>query len=328
MKLFDKVKKTAKTIYRTSMGKNMITFCIFLAIASIFWIMTALNDEVQRSFTVPIQFQHIPKGVTLLNTAPIEVTVSMKNKGRAFLKYDWSEVPVLKINFNDFSNTKNNRIVINEQRLSSLIRGIFGNETDVISIRPDSISLFYTTLPGEKLPIHVAIDARTDPQYIVFGDYKLSTDSVMVYSVRGLPSNVVALNTQNVSLRNLNDSTTVEVPIEIPRGCRVEPPYVEVTIPVQPLVVKHKELPIKLINTPGGENVITFPSMVKVSYLIPKTLYNESAASLNAIVNYYDIDHEKPTVDVTIKNIPDYYRGVSVKPEEVEYIIEHKTPKP
>lgn len=326
MKLLEDFRQKAKRIYRTSMGKNMATYLIFIAVASIFWIFTALNDEVQRSYTIPVSFQNVPKGTTLLNTAPVEVTVSVKNKGRSLVRFDWSKMPVMKINFNDFSVAKYNRIVINEQRLSSMVRNVFGNETEVLSIRPDSISLYYTTLPGEKLPIHVNIDARTDPQYIIFGDYKLSTDSVMVYSVRGLPQRVVSLNTQNVSLRNLNDSTTVDVPIEIPRGCRVEPPYVKVTIPVQPLVVKSKELPVKVTNIPSGENVITFPSMVKMNYLIPKNLYKETGVTPSVIVNYNDIDRSKSAVGVTMQNIPDYYRGVTVKPDEVEYIIEHKTP--
>ena len=313
-----------KCVITGSSRKNILTYLIFLAIATVFWVFTALNDEVQRTYTVPVKFQSVPPGVTLLNSAPIEINVAVKNKGRSLLRFDWTENQVINVNFRDFDNVENNRIVVNEQRLSGLVRNIFGNETEVIAVRPDSISLYYTTRPGEKLPVHVNIDARTAPQYTIYGNYRISTDSVTVYSIRGVPSSVVALSTQNVSLRDLTDSTSIEVPIEIPRGCRVEPPTVKVTIPVQPLVIKSRDITIRPVNVPRGTRMLTFPSVVKMSYLVPKNLYSEPVTPPTATVNYNDVADGRTTIPVTLGNIPDYYRGISASPDEVEYIIEHK----
>lgn len=317
------IRDRIKGIYATAQGRNIATFSVFLLIAAVFWFLTALDDEVQQSYEIPIVLNNVPDGVTLLNNAPLKTNVVVKNRGRSLLQFDWGRKPSINVNFDDFNQESQSCLMITEQRLGSMIRNIFGNETDVISLRPDSIKINYTTRPGERMPIHVNIDAQTDPQYIIYGNMLFSTDSATVYSVHGMPSNVLTLNTHKISLRNLSDSTTIDVPIEIPAGTRVEPSSIKVTIPVQPLVMKKRTLTIKTLNVPAGRRMITFPTSVEVSYLLPQNFYKEPVSNISATVNYHDIDTDSEQVPIIIRNIPDYYRGVTVKPDKVEFLIEH-----
>lgn len=317
------IRNKIKQNYATARGRNIATFAIFLLIAAVFWFLTALNDEVQRSYEIPIVLENVPEGITLLNNAPLKANVVVKNRGRSLIQFDWGKKPTININFDDFNHSSQSRVVISEQRLGSMVRNIFGNETDLISLRPDSINLYYTSRPGERLPIHVNIDAQTDPQYIIYGNMQYSADSATVYSVHGLSSKILTLNTHKISLRNLSDSTTIDVPLEIPAGTRVEPSVIKVTIPVQPLVMKKRMLSIKTLNVPAGRRMITFPSSVEISYLIPQNFYKEPTSNISATVNFRDIEAGSEQIPVSIKNIPDFYRGLAAKPDKVEFLIEH-----
>ncbi|MBO5779664.1 MAG: YbbR-like domain-containing protein [Muribaculaceae bacterium] len=312
-----------ENIRATSRGRNILTYFVFVLIAASFWVLTMLNDEVQRNYIVPIEFTNMPENVTLLHQGDVTASVIVRNKGRSLVRYDWGISPTLRLNFADFKSADNNKLEISEQLLLNLLRNRFGSTSEIVSVRPDSIVVNYTTRPGDKLPVVVNVDALSAPQYIVHGALGLSSDSVTVYSRKGLPSRIISINTEKISLRGLTDSTTIEVPLEAPAGALVVPPTIKVTIPVQPLISKKRTVPVKARNVPYGSKMLIFPPNVEVSYLLPMNMYNDDYEAPTASVDYRDTHSGENKVPVTVGNIPDFYRGVSVNHTEVEYIIEH-----
>lgn len=312
----------------TERGRSIVTFVVFLVIATIFWFMMTLNEVVQREYKLPVTITGIPAGTTLITNPPRYIEVSVKDKGRALVKYDWGTPPAITLRYSDFQSISDSKIVINREMIANNIRNFFGSGCDIASIRPDSISLYTTTRPGDKLPIFLDVDARTEPQYVVYGPMVSSADSATVYSLHGIPTSMVVLHTEQISLRELTDTTTVDVRISAPAGARVEPASVKVTIPVEPLVSKKRILPITYVNVPHGINVLTFPAQVDLNYLVPMSMFNNDNASPAAVVDYRTIKPGSPTVDVTIANIPDYYRSVHPVPAAVECLVEHNAASP
>jgi len=68
--------------------------------------------------------------------------------------------------------------------------------------------------------------------------------------------------------------------------------------------------------------MVTFPSMVDVTYLLPKSMYNQDSAPMKAFVKYsWDVASSK-SLAVEVSQMPQYYRVVSVSPERVDYVLE------
>ena len=131
------------------------------------------------------------------------------------------------------------------------------------------------------------------------------------------------VSTEHISLRNLTDTTTVEIPLQSPPGTRVEPSTVSVTIPVEPLVAKKRILPIQIINAPKNASVHIFPANIELSYLVPMSMFKNDAATPVAVIDYRAIDFNSTSAKVNITQIPDYYHNIDCSPAEVEYLIEH-----
>lgn len=318
--IFEKI----TTISKTARGKNILTFLIFLLISTLFWFMMVLNDDVQRDYKVKLEIEDLPDNVTILTKLPENIDVSVIGKGRSFIKFDWGAAdPILRVKYSDLADRGDNRMALSEQNLSSAVRDIFGTATQVSSTKPDSLSLKYTTRPGDKLPLFVNLDVQASPEYIIYEKPIVDVDSVYVYSVRGIPSSVISVRTEQMSLRNLSDTTIVDARVIAPAGTRVVPETVSVTIPVQPLVSKSQTVDIKVVNVPRGWSLLTFPSAVQISYLLPMSLYSSDYYSPNAVVDYLDINPSRSSVTVDIQGVPDYYRSVMVNPSSVEYVIDH-----
>lgn len=303
-------------------GRSIFTFLIFLLISTIFWFLMTLNETIQRDYRLPVEISDIPAGTTFITRPPQYIDVSVKDKGRALIKYDWGNPPKVRIKYQDFISKGDNRIVINQEMLSNNIRNSFGSGCEILSIRPDSINLLTTTRPGDRLPIFFDITASTEPQFIAYGEMECKFDSVTVYSLNGIPTSMLNVQTEHVSLRNLTDTTTIEVALISPPGTRVEPSRISVTIPVEPLVAKKRILPIQVINQPKSISVHTFPANIELSYLVPMSMFKNDGATPVAIVNFREIDTNATSAHVNLTQIPDYYHNTDCNPAEVEYLIE------
>lgn len=317
-----KILPAVKRSITSAKGHAILTFMIFLLISTIFWFLMTLNDTVQRDYRLEVRIKNQPAGTTFINQPPQYIDVSVKDKGRALVKYDWGTPPAVEIDYADFIKKGENRVVINKEMLSNNIRNSFGSGCEILSIRPDSISLITTTRPGERLPVFLDISVSTMPQYICYGDLKSNIDSVTVYSLRGIPANTVNVRTEPVALRNLKDSTSIKVQLISPEGTRIDPSEITVTIPVEQLVVGKRVIRVRCINTPSGIVLRTFPSNIEIKYLMPMSMYGKDNAEPFATVDYNNIQLEKSTVPVTIENLPDYYSNCEAVPSEVEYVIE------
>mgnify|MGYP001108388974 FL=1 len=306
-------------------GRSIFTFLIFLLISTIFWFMMTLNETIQRDYRLQVEIGEIPAGTTFITRAPQYIDVSVKDKGRALIKYDWGNPPKVRIRYSDFIKKGDNRIVINQEMLSNNIRNSFGSGCEILSIRPDSINLITTTRPGDRLPIFFDISTATEPQYIAYGGIQCKYDSVTVYSLNGIPSSMLNISTEHISLRNLTDTTTVEIPLQCPPGTRVEPSTVSVTIPVEPLVAKKRILPIQVVNVPKNVSIHIFPANIELGYLVPMSMFKNDAAVPAAVIDFRTINPGSTTAEVSITQVPDYYHNIDCNPSEVEYLIEQSS---
>lgn len=307
---------------RTAKGRNILTFFIFLAISTVFWFLLALNDDVQEDYKLSVTLEDFPKNLTILSGYNPTLNLTVKDKGSSLMKFSWGHTPKMKLRYDDFTKPNDTTLMLSSAQLNSAVRGIFGTGATIVSMRPDSLKLSYTTQPGVKVAVNIRSDIRTLPQYIYFGHGIASTDSVMLFSNSSARFKVHFLPTKQISLANLTDTTTVDAKLDVPPGMRAVPSTIKVSFPVEPLVAKVQSVPIEVKNVPYGERVVTFPSMTEVSYLLPKSMYGADALSIKAVVDYNDITSSSRTLPITISKLPSHCKGVGVHPSEVEYVVE------
>lgn len=307
---------------RTTKGRNILTFFIFLAISTVFWFLLALNDDVQEDYKLSVSLEDFPSNVTILSGYNPTLSLTVKDKGSSLMKFSWGNIPKMKLRYDDFSRPNDTTLLLGASQLNSAVRGIFGTGATIVSMRPDSLRLCYTTHPGIKVAVNIRSDIRTLPQYIYSGHGIADTDSVMLYSNSSARFKVHFLTTKLITLADLTDTATVDAKLEVPAGMRAVPSSVRVSFPVEPLVSKQQAVPIEVKNVPYGERVVTFPSVVEVSYLLPKSMYGAEVLSIKAVVDYNDISLSSRTLPIIISKLPSHCKGVSVHPSEVEYVVE------
>ena len=236
------------------------------------------------------------------------------------IKYGWGKPPTVQFNFNDVK-TKSERIIINPLKINNAIRGIFGQAT-VVTLKPDSVVIPYTRRPGKIVKVKVITgDITTTGQSVISGEIKAEIDTVRLYAASKIPANLRSVDTEPINAEYLDDTAHVQVRLVPPEGMIAVPSTVTVRIPVEPLVAKEITVPVEVTNAPHGKNIVTFPSSVKVSFLMPMSIYsNSNNARFIVSANY--AQRSGTRLPLKISGIPPAFHNVEIQTDSVEYLIE------
>lgn len=296
---------------------------LFLLISYIFWLMLTLNIETQEDVEIPIELKDVPDSVTIISEIPTSLKVSIRDKGSVLMRYNIGGLGTMKIDWKQYSPA-GNRFLMGKADLGARLRDYFAPSSQIVSVVPDSLRLTYTTAPGRRVAVDLKADVSAAIGYVVGQSVITSTDSVTLYSVTDLPAGLTSISTYPIVRSDLTDTTTISVRIEPMEGVKIVPSQISVTIPVEPLIARRQMAPVVAKNVPHGIGLLTFPSSIEVSYLVPMSEYNSEPYDVKAYVDYVKaVTSTTGKIPVSLSLMPQSYKNVSISPDSVEYIIEH-----
>lgn len=310
----------------SSRGKDVLIFLLFTCVSYVFWVIMSLNDDAQRDLDVRLEITDVPEGVMFISDVPKFIQVNVRDKGTVLAGYYWNGTPGLKLCYEELIHYPlKDRVALPEQELTARVRSLFPSTTQIAGIRPDSLSLIVTDLPGSTAIVVPDVQVVPSPQCVISGPITISPDTVTVYSARHLAAVPRTVRTMTISRSELTDTLVAEVRIHPESGVRIVPDRVTITVPVEPLIAKKRTVPVTLLHgtSASTHGVVMFPSQVTVSYLLPMSLYSSESAVITVNADFYERSGSK--IPLTLGAIPDYYQGVTITPDSIEYLIEQKS---
>lgn len=317
----NKVFSEISNLFSAERRKDMLLYLLFVLVAAIFWLMLTLNNEVQDTYDVRMKVVNMPDSATLIQDFPEFIKVSIKDKGSSLIKYSLGTKPSVELDFEHYK--KENGIVrVSSTDLRNMLNKTFGNAGDIISITPDSLISHYTFLPGKRVPVVSRVEAKANFKCVINGKIELSQDSVTVYSTRSILNQIKNVYTEKVDERDLKDTTIIDVPLQSLSNVKIVPAQLQVTIPVEPLIMKTITVNIAAKGVPHGFDLVTFPGKVELRYLVPSSMYKKSQ-NFNAEVLYDDVSRKKSKLPLYITGIKWEYGEITPLMDSVEYIVEN-----
>lgn len=154
-------------------------------------------------------------------------------------------------------------------------------------------------------------------------------DSVMVYGEASLLKRIKEVYTTDFEAKKLNDTLRTVVKIAKIPNLRIVPEQVTVTIPVEEMTSKILDIPVIPQNVPSNWSLITFPSSVQLSCMMPFSKFaavDEDSFLLG--VDFLDLSRRRLSdkLGVKILNAPEYVRNIVLSQDSVDYILEQKRP--
>lgn len=317
-----KLKEQIKRIIRSAgKFKNLWQYLMFVALAGLFWFIMALNDNTQSDFQVKVEIVDVPDSITFITDPPVTINVTVHNKGTMLLRRKLLGTPVIKIPFSEFAS--HNKLLVTPSAMMNRLRSIFGESAGISINSADSISVQYSTRPGKTVPVRVNYDVTAALGKVVNGSPKLNVRDVRIFSVDDIIDTIMYVSTMPIVRRNLSESLKMRVNLKPIKGVKIEPSYVDVTIPIEPLENRKIFVPVIATGVPAGETLSLFPPKVEVAYLVPMSMSEDmSASSFTVIADYADIaPGTSSKIKVKMGKIPEGVENATLEVDSIDYTI-------
>jgi len=213
-----------RRLLRSSRGKDILIFLLFLGVSYVFWIIMTLNDDMQRDTRVRLEITDVPEGYSFVSEPPPFLQVGIRDKGTVLANYTIGGGRTLKINYSDLTfDESKDRVTLTEQQLNSRLRSLFDPTTQIVSIRPDSLSLIVTDRAPNAARVVADVEATAASQFVISGPITVTPDTVKVYSARHLRIRPQVVKTAKITRSELKDTLCLEVRLMPEPGTRMEP---------------------------------------------------------------------------------------------------------
>lgn len=307
------------TLRRSSGFRSVALYFVFVIIAALFWVMMALNDNIQQNVDVNLRIYNVPDSATFINIPPAQLHVTVRDKGTSLLRTSLLRNPVMSINFKEYASGGVLRIPPSE--LFVLLRGSFGPSTQISSVSVDSLHLSYTTNPGRQVPVVVRADLDAADGYVISGNLRISNSRVTIFSNSQEADTISKVYTARFVRRNLSSTDKVNVQLTPIPGVRMIPPKVTVTVPVETLVKKKAMVPVNVINVPANESLLIFPANVEVTFFVPMSSFNDDDNDIAVLADYNDIRGHRSRMPIKVGHHGAGCVNVTLLTDSVEYTI-------
>lgn len=301
---------------------NVLLFLLFVVIATLFWVVMAMNDAAQVTLDVNVRIVGKPDSLTFINEPPRTIHLTVRDQGTSLLRSAFARNPVVQFNFKEYASDGVFRLTAAD--IYSALRARFSPEAQLTTLSVDSIRLVYTALKPKTVPIEIESSLSAAPGYVVDRHLTPSKKFVRVYAVsNSILDTIIRVRTTIITGANLSHTTSYTVGFQPIKGARIDPGRITVTVDVEPLVNKEVKVEVKAINVPEGENISLFPSMVTISAFVPMSRFNEPMTDMEVVVDYTDIQNtpSERRLPVKILHSPRYAVDPKASPKSVEYIL-------
>lgn len=181
-------------------------FAVGLAIGLWIFVNTAEKGAVEP-LSVPISYGSLPQGMVLVNHPPTQVKIEVTGP-RTLLSLLDPERMTLKIDLRNIAAGQS------EFKIYPAMFNV-GRNTAVTSISPDQLSLDIDRLVTRDVPVHLAVEDKVAPGYMI-SSVDITPPSVTIVGPSRYVAPLTAVNTEPFDLKGLTADTNRSVDIVPP----------------------------------------------------------------------------------------------------------------
>lgn len=309
----------------STFNRDFLIFLFFLFLSTVYWIMSVLNDTMEREITMPVQLVNVPRNAIILDSAHVDVHVMVRDKGYTIAAYKYGDrMTPIKLPFGTYKVDKE-KCVVTAAELHKLISKQLYASTKVVSVKPQQgLTFVFNYGLNRRMPVKLAGSVRPADSYYL-ARVHFQPESVYVYASARKLDSIAAIYTTQQKIRNFTDTIQRKVTLQRIPGVKVMPEQVTMTLYPDIMVEATANVPVTAINVPEGCTLRTFPPQVQVHYVIGASQYKHIDVNTFEVVADYESTEDGTTPKCALRLIkaPRMARNPHLPTSQVDYLIEH-----
>lgn len=308
-------------------NRQTLVFLFFLFLSSAFWLLQTFNEIYEQEIEVELEVRGLPDNVVLTCEVPGSIKAVVKDRGVVLLGYQYGEYrPRLIIDAAGLTRSEG-RFRLAGSELVRAVRQQLSASTDIVSVRPDTLELYYNRGRHKTVPVRLAVQP-TPANGFMLSSVKLSPAEVTVYGLSAYLDTLRAIYVTAAEVRNVNAARNYPLRVMKPVYAKTEPTEIKLSVTADRLVEKRISVPVSSVNCPEGISLRTFPTTVELVALVGMSRYAHiSADDFTVVADYLHVaDGQLAECPLSVSRQPADVQHVRLTMDHAEYVIEKANP--
>ena len=321
---FVKIYRLIGSFLLSIVNREFLIFLFFLAVSGTFWLLLALNESYEREFEVPVVLTGVPRDVVITTEMADTVRITVRDKGFSLAAYMYGDgLTPITFQFKNYTSKDNGHAVIPQADLLKQLNTQLYGSTKVISVKPDKLEFYYNHGISRRLPVKLVGTVVPDKKFYLSRTI-ISPSKVTVYANRNVLDSITSISTLPLHIQNFEDTVVKMVALRPIRGAKMVPPEVKVTLCADILTEESIEVPIEAVNMPEGKVLRTFPSRVKVRFVVGASQYRLIKADHFRVEADYNelVEGQTDKCNIYLRKTPANVRNARLDINQVDYLVE------
>lgn len=303
------------------MRRDVLTFLLFVVIATIVWYGHAMQSVRNTRVPVRIQYTGKPDAIGLKAPGlPDTVMIEVRDAGARLNTYHRDPLR-LTIDLHSYIHGERGRIYIPSDALRRSISDILQGTSRLIETAPEDITCDFFTEQERNVCLAFRGTLKTANEYQLVGQPTLSRKRMKIFGDEQSILAIDTLYTEYQELTEVTDTMNIRCAIDAPEGIRLEDDSVDLRIIAERYTEKKFCVPVHIKGIPEGYRIRLFPKEVEVSVRVGMNHFGQvKAGDIHASCTYSPERTDKLDVDITYTN--PYITAAWAYPGVVEFILE------
>jgi len=301
--------------------RDVLTFLLFVVIATIVWYGHAMQSVRNTRVPVLIQYTGKPDAIGLKAPGlPDTVMIEVRDAGARLNTYHRDPLR-LTIDLHSYIHGERGRIYIPSDALRRSISDILQGTSRLIETAPEDITCDFFTEQERNVCLAFRGTLKTANEYQLVGQPTLSRKRMKIFGDEQSILAIDTLYTEYQELTEVTDTMNIRCAIDAPEGIRLEDDSVDLRIIAERYTEKKFSVPVHIKGIPEGYRIRLFPKEVEVSVRVGMNHFGQvKAGDIHASCTYSPERTDKLDVNITYTN--PYITAAWAYPGVVEFILE------
>ncbi len=315
------LKKVLRLIITSkNLRKKILTFSLFLMIASFFWFLNQLNRDFKEQISLPIVYQNLPDSSIQILKLPQTALLTVGASGYALTEhYLSSKKSAFYIDLNKLKikDSKRGFQYVLMKNVINTNDNEYTRNTEIKSYQPDTIKFRFEEIVYKKVPIKADVQFKLADNMIT-KKISCNPDSVLIWGATSVVDGISEVKTGKLDWGKLNLSKRKNIAIKQIDLVKFKRNRTNVSVEIEQLTENKLSIPIQH-DLPLNYKLI--PGMVNVSYKTGLSHFNQIGVEDFTIrIDVGNITDKNTTRKVELERMPSNIIDVDYSPHFVEII--------
>jgi YbbR domain-containing protein len=300
-------------------------FLIFLALSSLFWMLTKLSKEYTHIVLFNTNYTNLPNDKILQSKPKENLAITLKSYGFGIFNYTIKKKKIT-IDLQNLQKTKKDRFYYLTNKNVGDFQKQISSDATIINISPDTLFFDLGILNSKKVKINPNIKLQFKTGYNLAEKLQITPEFITVTGSEKQLDSITSITTEKLIFNNVSKDFEKTIAVILPKkskGINFSHDKIEVIGKVDKFTEGTLSLPYQLINVPSESNISAFVDKVTITYRVSLANFDKVLPTdFNVVCDFFKTQQDSLNYLIPVfEKQSNLVLDAKITPQKIEFLI-------